>query len=143
MIREAIRIDHDHTAAVEAFGRDYLATNLKFDLPIFVTRGRHPDFRLAFYKHQEDSCLITAQIEARPVTGEPGYSWEPVEAPYATAHVKLSVDDEETRGRAALTLLGAMQIVAALYERDMRERDAEERRFQQEEEVPAWVGGDC
>jgi hypothetical protein len=142
MRRAPIRIDHDHAAAVEAFGRDVLATTLTFDLPIIGAfmlvheqGGPVPEFRLAFRKEQEEDCILAAQIEAR-WGGSDNDDWDPVDAPYATARVRLrdSADDAMS-GRAALTLLGAMQVVAEQVARDLRELDAEHRRFQQDDAV--------
>lgn len=157
MNREPIRIDHEHTATVEAFGRDVHATTLTFDLPLIGASSLlrddptipPPDFRLVFRKEQEEDCILAAQIEARW-----GYddSWAPVDASYATARIGLrDTDDDAMHGRVALTLLGAMQVVAEQVARELRDLDAEHRRVQQEDAAelvatipfPGWNGGDC
>jgi hypothetical protein len=157
MNREHIGIGHQHAVAVEAFGRDFHATTLTFDLPTIgpspsvlqldAPTMPMPEFRLVFRKAQDQVCSITAQLEARWGIGGDD-AWDPVAAPYATAHVLVHDANDAAYGRSALMLLGAMQVVAELFSRELCDLDAKERRYRQGKAtaispMSAWVGGDC
>jgi hypothetical protein len=143
-MRDEIQMGTASAAAVEAFGRDYLAEELIYTLggvephewPLDPDRER-TDWRIVFRKRQEDECALYAHIEyrTREVVTDGQWrkpEWERADAPSGWARVKLSDHDAEDRGRAALMLLGAMQVAEEVLRDRLRRVREEVQRYEQE-----------